>query len=130
MTIFNVPIGEPRYVEEILRNKAIEVAKVTMDYVSDLEEEYPHELWTMLHYSLQQRVTYWLRTCPPDETKKMAEIMDAAIIDAAIGIDVNADDVAKMILRLPARLKRGRFRSMADLKRTTFLCVILDILSN
>ena len=34
--------------EEILRNKANEVAKVVMDYVNDLEEEYPQELWTML----------------------------------------------------------------------------------
>ncbi len=57
-TIFNVPIGEPKYVEEILRNKAKEVAKVTMNYVNDLEEEYPQELWTMLHYSLQHRVVY------------------------------------------------------------------------
>ena len=33
VTIYNVPIGEPGYVEEILGNKATEVAKVTMDYV-------------------------------------------------------------------------------------------------
>ena len=58
VTIFNVPIGEPRYVEEILRNNTIKVTKVTMDYARDLEEEYPHELWTM--YSLHHRVTYWL----------------------------------------------------------------------
>jgi hypothetical protein len=43
VTIFNVSIGVLGYAEEILRNTAIEVAKVTMEYVCDLEEDYPHE---------------------------------------------------------------------------------------
>ena len=50
--MFNVPIGEPEYVEAILRDKAVEVAKVNRAYVEDLEDEYPQELWTLLQYSL------------------------------------------------------------------------------
>jgi hypothetical protein len=36
--IFNVPVGEPRYVEAVLRQKAREVGKGTRQYVEDLEE--------------------------------------------------------------------------------------------
>jgi len=42
--VFNVHIGEPRYVEAVLRNKAIEVAEVARRYVEDLEDKYPQEL--------------------------------------------------------------------------------------
>jgi len=85
----------------------------------------------MLQYSLQHRVTYWLRTCTHDETEEMAELVDAAIIEAvhvATGIDLNADDVAKDKLRLSARLKGGGLRNMTNLRRPAFLGAILDIL--
>jgi len=55
--IFNVPVGERRYVDALLRQKAMEVGKVTRQYAEDLEEQYPHELWTMLQFSLQHMVT-------------------------------------------------------------------------
>ena len=38
IVIFNVPVGERRYVEEVLRQKATEVGRVTRQYVEDLEE--------------------------------------------------------------------------------------------
>ena len=41
MHIFNVPMGEDRYFEAILRQKAKNVEKVTERYVEDLVEEYP-----------------------------------------------------------------------------------------
>ena len=66
--VFNVPIGEPEYVEAVLRDKAVEVVKVTRTYMEDREDEYPQELWTILQYSLQHRITYWLRTYTPEET--------------------------------------------------------------
>jgi len=44
LLIFNVPVGEERYVAAILRDKAKQVGHVTRQYVEDLEEEYPHEL--------------------------------------------------------------------------------------
>ena len=46
--IFNVPVGERRYVEAILRQKAREIGKVTRQYVEDLKKQYTHELWTMM----------------------------------------------------------------------------------
>ena len=39
--VFNVPIGKPRYIETVLRNKANEVAKVARNYAEDLENDYP-----------------------------------------------------------------------------------------
>jgi hypothetical protein len=74
--IFNVPVGEERYVAAVLRNKAQKVEEVAIEYVEDLEEEYPHELWTMLQCSLQHMITYWLRTCTPEETEQMADHVD------------------------------------------------------
>jgi hypothetical protein len=56
--IFNVPLGEERYVRARLREKAKQVHKTTEAYVHDLGDEYPGELWTMLQFSLQYRVTY------------------------------------------------------------------------
>ena len=48
LTIFNVPVGEERYVEVMLRDKAMQVKKTTEAYVRDLGDEYPQGLWTML----------------------------------------------------------------------------------
>ena len=47
VTVFNVPIGEPEYVETVLKNKAREVAGVARIYIEDSEEDYPQELWTL-----------------------------------------------------------------------------------
>ena len=41
--IFNVPMGEERYVAAVLREKARKVENTTRRYVEDLEEQYPHE---------------------------------------------------------------------------------------
>jgi len=41
VTVFNVPIGEPEYVETVLKNKALEVARGARKYIEDLEEEDP-----------------------------------------------------------------------------------------
>ncbi len=37
----------------------------------------------MLQYSMQHKVTYWLRTCTLDGTREMAEILDGVILEAA-----------------------------------------------
>ncbi len=68
VTIFNVPIGEERYVQAKLRDKARQVKETTEAYVHDLGDDYPQELWTMLQFSLHHRIAYWLRTCTPTET--------------------------------------------------------------
>ena len=68
LTIFNVPVGEERFVAVKLRDKAMQVKKPTEAYVRDLGDEYPQELWTMMQFSLQHRITHWLRTCTPEKT--------------------------------------------------------------
>jgi hypothetical protein len=45
VTIFNVLIGEERYVEAVLKEIAKKVAAITRQYAEDMEEEHPHELW-------------------------------------------------------------------------------------
>ena len=82
LTIFNVPVGEERYVEVKLRDKAMHVKKTTKAYVRDLGGEYPQELWTMLQFPLQHRITYWSRTCTPEETAQMAGHVDCCIMEA------------------------------------------------
>ena len=56
--IFNVPVGDSKYLEALLRQKARDVGQVTRHYVEDLEEKYPQELWTMLQVSSQHMITY------------------------------------------------------------------------
>ena len=41
VTIFNVPIGEERHVEAVVKKMASEVAAITRQYAEDLEEEHP-----------------------------------------------------------------------------------------
>ena len=41
LTIFNVPVGEERYVAVKLREKATQVEDTTKSYVKDLWDEYP-----------------------------------------------------------------------------------------
>ena len=78
--------------------------------MDDLEEKYPHEMWTMLQFSLQHRITYWLRTCTPEETEEMVAHVDCCIMEAvhtATGVDFDTEDAARERLRLPARMKGG-----------------------
>jgi hypothetical protein len=63
LQIFDIPVGEERYVTTVLREKARQVGKVTRHYVEEIEEEIPQELWTLLQFSSQHRITYRLRTC-------------------------------------------------------------------
>ena len=48
VTIFKVPVGGgEEYVQQVPKEKAENVKKITRDYVRDMEEEYPQELWTI-----------------------------------------------------------------------------------
>jgi hypothetical protein len=93
--ILNVPVREERYVVAVLREKAQKVESTTRRYVEDMEEQYPQELWTMLQFSLQHRVTYWLRTCTPEETEEMATHVDCYIMEAvhvATGMELDTEE--------------------------------------
>ncbi len=65
-----------------LREKAEQVRQTTEAYVQVMGEEYPQELWTMLQFSLQHRLTYWLRTCTQEKTEEMTETVDLCILEA------------------------------------------------
>jgi uncharacterized membrane protein YgcG len=129
--VFNVPIGTEKYVQAIMRDKAMQVVKTTEAYVQDLGDEYPQELWTMLQFSLQHRVTYWLRTCTPEETKKMARTVDHCITEAvqvATGVKFETEDLARARLRMLARMKGGGINRAEDNRYPTFLGAMLDVL--
>ncbi len=106
--IFNVPLGEEKYVKARLREKARQVQRTTEAYIDDVGEEYPQELWTMLHFSLQHRVTYLMRTCTPEKTEEMAAMVDCNImkaVQAATGVSFESEEMVRERLRLPARMK-------------------------
>jgi hypothetical protein len=68
----------------------------------------------MLQYSLQQKVTYWLRTCTPTKTEEMATLVDACIVDAveaATCIDFDEKDIVEKRIRLPAQMMGGGSRN-------------------
>ena len=118
LTIFNVPVGEDKYVQTKLRDKAKQVQINTEAYVKDLGEEYSQELWTMLQLSLPHRITYWLRTCTPEETMEMASHVDCCIMEAvhaATRVNFETEMMAKERLRLPARMKEGALRERQTL---------------
>jgi hypothetical protein len=124
LTIFNVPVGVERFVAVKSRDKAMQVNKTTEAYVRDLGDTYSHELWTMLHFSLQHRITYWLRTCTLEETTKMAGHVDYNIMEAvhaATGVDFDTEVVAKERLRLPARMKGRGIKRATDTMHPSFL---------
>ena len=51
VTIFNVSIEEPVYVEAVLRNKAQEVVSVAREYIDDLENEMSSRPCCIIHYN-------------------------------------------------------------------------------
>jgi hypothetical protein len=129
--IFDVPVREEMYVAAVLREKARKVEKSTRRYVEDLEEEYPQELRTMLQFSLQHRVTYWLRTCTPEETEEMATHVDCCIMEVvqtATGVDFDTEETTRNKLRLPSRMKGGGIKRAMDTRYPAFLGALLDIL--
>ncbi len=85
----------------------------------------------MLQFSLQHRVTYWLRTYTPEETKKMAQTADHCIMEAvqvATCVQFETEDFARATLRLPARMKGGGIKRAKDNRYPAFLGAMLDVL--
>ena len=77
----------------------------------------------MLQFSLQHRITYWLRTCTPEETEEMAEHVDKCIMEAAEAatwVEFGMDIAATERLRLPARMKGAGIKSAVDTRRPAF----------
>ena len=99
--------------------------------MQDLGDDYPQELWAMLQFSLQYRVTYWLRTCTPEETEDMAAHVDCCIMEAVqadTGVDFDKDVMAKERHRLPARMKGGGIKRSTFFRYPTFMGALLDIM--
>ena len=102
---------EADYIVVVLRAKASQVIMTTQKYVTDLSDDCPQELWTMLQYSLHHKITYWLRTCTPAETEEMATLMDACILEAvtaATSIDFDEENLAETP---PANTNEGGAKS-------------------
>ena len=77
----------------------------------------------MLQFSLQHRITYWLRTCTPEETAEMAGRVNCCIMEAAQatpGVEFDTEVMVKEQLRLPARMKGGGIELAADVKYPSF----------
>ena len=129
--VFNVPLGEPRFVEAVLAEKAKQVDDVATLYVETLGDEYAQELWSMIYYSLQHKITYWLRNMTPDETAQLAEAVDSSVlraVQAATAAEIQGDNVAQTRLQLPARSKGGGIKKAYALRRPAFAGALLDIL--
>ncbi len=50
--VFNALIGKPKFIAEVLNNKAHGVCRAIKDYTSNLQDEQPQEMRTMLQYSV------------------------------------------------------------------------------
>jgi hypothetical protein len=80
---------------------------------------------------LQHRVTYWLRTCTPEETEEMAETVDLCIMEAVqagTGVCFDTEKMAYERLRLHARMKGGGIKRTTDKRCPAFLGAMLDVL--
>jgi hypothetical protein len=130
--VFNAPIGDPEFVTEVIKDKAHKVCRVINDYATDLEEDHPQEMRTMLHYSLQHKITYWVRISTPEESEEMAEMVEGRLLKAAeraTGVNLGTDKLAHRRLGIQARLKGGELKSLMELRHPTFFGAILDMLS-
>jgi hypothetical protein len=85
----------------------------------------------MLQYSLHHGVTYWLRTCSPEETEEMASLVDSYIkeaVEASTRTEFEEEEMAEERLRLQTRMKGGGIKKLSDLRRPAILGALLDIL--
>ncbi len=85
----------------------------------------------MLQFSMQHRITYWLRTCTPEETEQMAEYVDSCMMEAvqaATGVDFDNEETARVRLRIPARMKGGGIKRATETRYLAFLGALLDVL--
>jgi hypothetical protein len=85
----------------------------------------------MLKISVQHRITYWLRTCTPEETHEMAEHVNWCIMEAVYAttrVDFDTEDAAREKLSIPARMKGGGIKSAEDTRYPAFLGAVLDVM--
>ncbi len=120
-----------KYVKVRLREKAKQVQQTTEAYVHSLGDEFPQELWTMLQFSLQHRVTYLLRSCTPKETKEMAAKVDCYTMEAvqvATSVSFETKEMARERLGLSARMKGGGMKNQMDMRYPAFVGALMDLL--
>ena len=125
--VFNVPFGEPGFVDSFMETKAEGVAS-SIKKVNDMlrPTSHGHHLWTVLYYSLSRTFDFWLRNSRPGDVEAAARRVDAAVLEAAesaLGADFSVDtaELALRRLRLPVRTKGGGLRSLTDLRHAAFV---------
>ena len=133
ISVFSVPIGDDKFVEAFVLDKAQGIAGNIQKTISMLSPgAYHHHLWSVLRCSLSKRFDFWLRNCHPDQVLEAAELIDASILDAAaiaLGIDVRKDDIdegeilsiAQRRMRLPARNMGGGLRPAAKTRDAAYV---------
>ena len=72
---YGVPVGTDAYVEYMLGQKMLDIAK-SASYSAEVLDEERQSLWTILRLSLAQQLYYWLQLCYPSNIKAAAEQMD------------------------------------------------------
>eukprot|EP00873_Tetraselmis_striata_P017559 jgi/Tetstr1/437823/TSEL_026463.t1 len=91
ITVLNVPLGSPEYVQAYMRCKAEELREEVDASLSKLLSAKPsrrythalhHHAWALLKHSMQHKAGYWLRNCLPSEVEAFAEAVDATILAA------------------------------------------------
>ena len=69
---YGVPVGTDKYVEYMLSEEMLEIAKSAQKSMEVLDREH-QSLWTILRLSVSQQLDYWLQLCYPSNVKAAAE---------------------------------------------------------
>ena len=133
ITVGNVPIGTPGFIQVKLRAKADEVVRYVAKTVQHLNAAEPQALWAAIHYCCQSRFDFWLRHCDPSQTQEVVEIVDAAVMQAAalamrqdLG-ELRADHFIWRRLRLPSRMRGCGLRDRRLVAHIAFVSCFVEV---
>ena len=146
---YGVPVGTDAYVEYMMEEKMLEIARSAKNSCNVLNGE-SQSLWTILRLSLSQQLDYWLQLCYPSNVKaaadKMDEIMWKVLETAADSSiprmqDNNHTDVTTILVpglreksyqewavRQPIRLGGFGLRCQSDLSPAAYIGAIEQII--
>ena len=104
--IGGVPVGEPAYVQEVMRRKADEIVSYIVHTVSSLRD-HPHSAWAALQYCCASRLDHWLRHLRPEDVRAAALRIDARMrlaVEELGYAGMLSDQLVRERFHFPARM--------------------------
>ena len=133
MVVAGVPVGDAAFVAQHMDGVTGGIVSKVKKTVSMLQHRSPQALHTLIFYTIQPLLVFWLQHLPPQQVLPYAERVDEAVLEAfAAAVGASTEDLQEPLtnrrVRLPARWYGCGIRSMVEQATPAYAATTAGIL--